>query len=152
MRGKGSWYVAIQAVLLLAALLAPVFGARFGSWPGAVVAVGVLLAVAGVGVAVAASIALGRRSLSPFPTPRPDAALVQHGVYAVVRHPIYTGLTLFVLGAGLASSSPFTMVGALVLLVFFDLKTRREERSLQAKFPDYAAYARRVDKLVPFVY
>lgn len=45
MGGKGVWYVVVQTVLMLAALLAPVFGARSGSWPGAVVAVGGLLAV-----------------------------------------------------------------------------------------------------------
>jgi protein-S-isoprenylcysteine O-methyltransferase Ste14 len=152
MSGKGVWYVVVQAVLMLAALLAPVFGARSGSWPSAVVALGSLLAVAGVGIAAAASIALGRRSLSPLPKPRPGATLVQHGVFTLVRHPIYTGLTLFVLGWGLAWSSLLTVAGALVLLAFFDVKARREEHWLAAKFPDYAAYSQRVNKLIPFIY
>lgn len=152
MSGKGAWYVVVQTVLMLAALLAPVFGARSGSWPGAVIAAGGLLAVAGVGIAAAASIALGRRSLSPFPRPRPGAMLVQHGVFALVRHPIYTGLTVFVLGWGLVWSSLPTLAGAVVLLAFFDVKARREERWLAAKFPDYAEYSRRVHKLIPFIY
>ncbi|GAB3977339.1 hypothetical protein GCM10029978_066780 [Actinoallomurus acanthiterrae] len=152
MSGKGEWYVGVQAVLVLVALLAPVFGARSGSWPGAVAGGGVLLAAVGVGIVVAASIALGRRSLSPFPKPRPGAALVQHGIFAVVRHPIYTGLTVVVLGWGLVWSSLFTVAWALVLLVFFDVKARREERWLAEQFPDYAAYQKRVPKLIPFVY
>ena len=152
MNGKGVWYVVVQTVLTLAALLAPVLGARSDSWPGAVAVVGGLLTVAGVGIVVIASVALGQRSLSAFPKPKDGAILVQHGIFAVIRHPIYTGLTLFVLGWGLAWSSIVTVAGALVLLVFFDVKARREERWLETKFTDYAAYKRRVKKLVPFTY
>ena len=152
MSGKGAWYVVVQTVLMLAALLAPPLGLRSASWPGAVVVAGGLLAVAGLGVVVSASVALGQRSLSPFPKPRERAVLVEHGVFSVVRHPIYSGLTLFVLGWGLAWSSLATVVGALVLLVFFDVKSRREERWLDEKFADYPAYKRRVKKLVPYVY
>ncbi|SRR6266545_5177447 len=152
MSGKGEWYVVAQAVLMPAALLAPVLGVRSASWPGTVVVGGVLLAVAGLGVAALASLALGRRSLSPFPKPRTGATLVQHGVFSVIRHPIYSGLTVFVLGWGLVWSSVATVAGALVLLVFFDVKARREERWLEAKFAGYAAYKGRVKKLIPLIY
>ena len=39
-----------------------------------------------------------------------------------------------------------------VLFVFLDLKSRREERLLIERFPEYVDYPRRVRKLVPFVY
>jgi protein-S-isoprenylcysteine O-methyltransferase Ste14 len=39
-----------------------------------------------------------------------------------------------------------------MLFLFLDLKSRREERWLCAKFPDYPAYQRRVRRLIPFVY
>ena len=45
-----------------------------------------------------------------------------------------------------------TLIYAGVLLAFFDVKSRREERWLTEKFPDYAAYRTRVHKLIPFVY
>ena len=45
-----------------------------------------------------------------------------------------------------------TLLWALVLLVFFDIKSRREEAWLLARFPAYADYQRRVRKLLPFIY
>ena len=42
--------------------------------------------------------------------------------------------------------------GAGVLLVFFDLKSRREEVWLAEQFTDYEAYRSRTRKLVPWVY
>lgn len=152
MNGRGTGWVVGQAVLLLPALIAPVLGARVASWPVAVTVLGGLLAVAGLGVTAAASVALGQRNLTPFPKPKPDATLVAHGIFAVVRHPIYSGLTLLVLGWGLAWGSVVTLAAVPVLLVFFDLKARREERWLAARFDGYAGYQRRVRKLIPFVY
>lgn len=151
MTGRGAGYVVAQAVLMVAALLAPAF-ARADGWPVALAVAGAIVAAAGIGMAAAASVTLGRRSLSPFPKPRTGAVLVSHGIFSVVRHPIYTGLTLLVLGWGLAWSGPVTIVGALVLLVFFDVKARREERWLVATFTEYTEYRRQVKKLVPLVY
>lgn len=152
MNGKGTGYVVVQFVLLVPALIAPLLGARSASWPVAVTVVGGLVAAAGLALTAAASVALGQRNLSPFPKPKPGAGLVQHGVFSVVRHPIYSGLTLFVLGWGLAWGSVVTLLATLVLLVFFDVKARREERWLTATFADYTDYQRRVKKLIPFIY
>ena len=54
----------------------------------------------------------------------------------------------------LASAGMFGMGLALaaVVLVFFDIKSRREERWLMAKFPEYAGYRRRVRKHIPYLY
>lgn len=152
MSGRGTGYVVVQFVLLVPALVAPLLGARSDSWPVAVTVLGGLLAAAGLGLTAAASAALGQRNLSPFPKPKPGAGLVQHGIFSVVRHPIYSGLTLFVLGWGMAWSSVVTLLAVPVLLMFFDVKARREERWLAATFDGYADYQRRVRKLVPFVY
>lgn len=151
MRDKGAWYVVAQAALMFAALLAPVLGARAASWPAAAIAVGVVVAAAGVAIAAIASVTLGR-SLSPFPKPKAGSQLVEHGVFSVVRHPIYTGLTLFVIGWGLAWSSLAGIGGGVVLLAFFDIKARREERWLDATFAGYSEYKQRVKKLIPLVY
>jgi protein-S-isoprenylcysteine O-methyltransferase Ste14 len=45
-----------------------------------------------------------------------------------------------------------TLLLSVVLFVFFDIKSRREERMMLRQFPDYAAYRQRVKKLIPFVY
>lgn len=152
MNDRETRYVVVQVVLVAAALLAPVVGLRSDPWPTGVAVLGCLSAVAGIGIVAVASVTLGQRSLSPFPKPKAGSVLVQHGVFALVRHPVYSGLTLFVLGWGVAWSSLTTVAGAFVLLVFFDVKARREERWLEEKFADYATYKWRVKKLVPFIY
>jgi len=45
-----------------------------------------------------------------------------------------------------------TLVYAVVLMVFFDLKARREERWLREEVPGYADYQKRVHRLIPFLY
>ncbi len=150
---RGEWYVVAQAVLMLLVALAP--WSDRGAWTGpgsmAAIVTGIALAVAGTVFAGAGLAALGR-NLTPFPRPRRDAALVETGIYAVVRHPIYSGLIMAAFGWGLAWRSPATLALAAALLVFFDVKSRREERWLAEKFDGYADYRRRVRKLIPFVY
>lgn len=55
-------------------------------------------------------------------------------------------------GWGLWVHGWLTLGYALLLFVFFDLKSSREERWLREKFPGYDAYRRRVRKLIPFIY
>jgi protein-S-isoprenylcysteine O-methyltransferase Ste14 len=146
---RGEWYVVAQAVLMTAALLVPILDGRLGT--GIAVAVGGALCLTGLAFAVIGSIRLGR-NLSPFPKPRGDSRLVREGIFSLVRHPIYSGFILFTLGWSLVWSSLTAFIGALILLAFFDIKARREERWLETKFAEYAQYRRRVKKLIPFVY
>jgi protein-S-isoprenylcysteine O-methyltransferase Ste14 len=77
---------------------------------------------------------------------------VTSGVYGLVRHPIYTGLILGTLGWSLWNANLLGAGLALLLFVFFDLKSRREERWLMEAYPGYAEYKRHVRKLIPLVY
>jgi protein-S-isoprenylcysteine O-methyltransferase Ste14 len=92
------------------------------------------------------------KSLTPLPYPKDDSTLVETGPYSIVRHPIYSGGILLAFGWAIAVQGWLTLVYAAVLLVFLDIKSRREERWLVGKFPAYRDYQRRVRKLVPFVY
>lgn len=92
------------------------------------------------------------RGLTPLPHPRDDARLIRSGPFALVRHPIYSSLLIGSLGFALMVDGWLTIVYVAALFVLLDVKSRREERWLLQKFPDYAAYQRRVRKLVPFVY
>jgi protein-S-isoprenylcysteine O-methyltransferase Ste14 len=152
---RGEWYVLGQAILALFVLVAPALDghrpAIDAGWPAVAVAAGGLCIAAGVLLAVLASLGLGR-SLSPFPRPNPDARLVETGVYSLVRHPIYTGLSLAALGWGLLWRSPAALVAALVLFTFLDLKSRREERWLVDRFEGYRSYQSRVKRLIPYLY
>jgi len=114
-------------------------------------AMGGLLMFAGAGLMVAAFANLGK-GLTPLPYPKDSGQLIQTGVYGLVRHPIYCGGFALALGWALLVRGPLTVVYAVLLLLFLDVKSRREERWLSAKFSSYADYRKRVRKLIPFVY
>ncbi len=152
---RGEWYLALQAVLFVLVAVGP------RTWPGlpawgvgwsrAGSVGGGLLLVAGGLLAGAGAVNLGR-NLTPLPRPKDDASLVVAGAYRIVRHPIYSGLSAMSFGWGLWAHGWLTLGYALLLFLFFDLKSRREETWLREKYPAYADYQRRVRKLVPFVY
>jgi len=146
-RGEG-WFVvqlALFAVILLAPPVPPV---TFPLW---LRALGLGILIAGGVVGTGGILALGS-NLTAFPKPIEGGTLVTKGVYNVVRHPIYTGLILGTLGLGIFRESLLGIGLAVVLFIFFDLKSRREEAWLMEAYPEYAAYRQRVKKLVPWVY
>lgn len=150
---RGEYYVAVQMILLLLVLVGPRVGAGIWRAPWSTVsgAAGGLIGGAGLVLGLAGALRLGR-NLTPFPRPKHDATLVEDGVYAVVRHPIYGGLGLAAVGWALAWRSPVTLGLSILLFLFFDIKSRREERWLRQAFPRYAEYQHRVKKLIPFIY
>jgi protein-S-isoprenylcysteine O-methyltransferase Ste14 len=147
---RGEWYVIAQAVLLFALLFAPTLDGHIGGQVATIVSSP--LFVVGLGFIVLGTVGLGGRNVSPFPKPKEDASLVESGIFSVVRHPIYSGFIFFSFGWSILWHSLAALIAALVLLVFFDIKARREERWLEAKFSAYTAYKERVKKLIPFVY
>ena len=70
----------------------------------------------------------------------------------VCGHPIYSGVILGSFGWGLMNNSLLTLLLVLILFVFFDLKSRREERWLSEKYANYVTYQVRVRKLIPLIY
>jgi protein-S-isoprenylcysteine O-methyltransferase Ste14 len=80
-------------------------------------------------------------------------AIVETGVYRLVRHPIYLGNLLLSGGAPLwLGSYAGAIVGVVVLLVMTIGRIVVEERDLRARLPDYSVYAKRVRaRLIPFV-
>lgn len=78
--------------------------------------------------------------------------LITSGPYALVRHPIYTGLLLGLLGSAVAGGEWRGLLA--VALVFGALwnKLKLEERWMREHFGEsYAAYSRRVAALVPYI-
>ena len=141
-----------QAAIMLAVLVAPKLDGKGISWSSITEVVAGLLCTVGLGIVVLGAIALGRRNVSPFPKPRENGILIESGIFSVVRHPIYTGFSLAAFGWSLMWNSIAAFLAAILLLAFFAIKARREERWLEEKFVGYAAYKSRVKKLIPFVY
>ena len=75
--------------------------------------------------------------------------VVDTGPYALVRHPIYTGLFAAVIAMALVRATPLALVGAALFVLGFTLKARLEERFLEQSLPDYAGYRHRVGMIVP---
>ena len=152
---RGEWYVLVQFALFVLLVFGPrnrvgwpvwVFPyARLGTLGG-----GVLLLSGGV-LAVVGLLALGE-NLTVLPQPKAQARLVETGPYRFVRHPVYSGVLGMAFGWAFWVHGGLTIAYAFILLVFLDLKSRREEQWLEQKFSGYAAYRQRVCKLLPFVY
>ncbi len=135
---RGEGYVILQALLVAATAFAFVLDGRFGP-----VGIGIGTALLAVGLVLfAVSVATLGRSLTPLPRPKDAGELVEHGIYARVRHPIYGALLLAALGWSIAFA-PWGIVTTVLLAVLFDLKSRREEAWLLERYPGYAEYRRR---------
>ena len=78
------------------------------------------------------------------PTPVPDGQLVDQGIYGLVRHPIYAGGLLGVLGWAIIWQSWSGLVMTVVTYVFFLGKAQREERLLREAYSTYRDYEERV--------
>lgn len=136
-------------------LTAAVALAADGSLPeGDVTALGVigaLLAMLGLILAFVSSRRLGP-SVSPSPVPRQGAQVVMSGPYRFVRHPIYGGVFLVLLGTALFLDSVYGVAAAVVAFFFFWAKSIYEEQQLRMRFPGYKRYREVVHRrLIPFV-
>ncbi len=144
---RGGAWVIVQFVLMMAVIFLGVLA--HGDWtqPTLMTAGAGLLVVGGY-FGITGVLVLGRNR-TPYPRPRAGSDLVQHGIYARVRHPLYTSVMLASLGWALVWQSATSFMAALVLVPFFHAKARREERWLCEKFPGYPEYAERVPRFVP---
>lgn len=113
-------------------------------------ALGLALCVGGVGVALWSIATLGRHYDLVLEI-HAGHEIVRRGPFALVRHPVYTGLGLHFIGACLATGNLLLVAGTfLITLPSFWIRARAEERLLRAQFGDeYDRYAREVPMLVP---
>lgn len=112
---------------------------------------GVGLCVVGFGFAVWARVYLGRNWGMPMSL-REGHELVTSGPYTFVRHPIYAGIMLAMIGSALAESLLWLILFALYF-AYFIVSARTEEKMMLAHFPDtYPAYRRRTKMLIPFIF
>lgn len=86
-------------------------------------------------------------------TKKADHHVVDTGPYALVRHPIYTGVITAALAVFLLKGTLIGLAGVAVMTAGFYIKARLEERFLRRELgaDAYDAYARRVAMLVPFI-
>ena len=142
----------IQGVLLV--LVAAAGWSLGPDWSGPVRLVGVVIGIAliasGIVLFVRGVADLGG-AMTPLPRPREDAALVETGAYALVRHPIYGGLILAAFGWAIVQASFGAVIVAAALATFLRLKSSREERWLEMRYPDYVRYRARTRRFIPWI-
>jgi protein-S-isoprenylcysteine O-methyltransferase Ste14 len=147
-RGR-PWVVAQNLLTMAVLLLAPLF---CGQWRGrAATGAGVVLFGAGAAFGIAGVRALGRNR-TPYPRPLENSTLVHHGVYGIVRHPLYSSLMCASVGWALLWSSWVALAAAFALVLLLRAKAVIEERWLRERYPEYRDYERRVKRFVPGVW
>ncbi|HZB87861.1 MAG TPA: isoprenylcysteine carboxylmethyltransferase family protein [Terracidiphilus sp.] len=113
--------------------------------------VGAAITTAGVLFAALARGFLGA-NWSRSVTIKQDHELIVRGPYALVRHPIYTGILTGFLGTAIALGQIRGFIALIMIGLVLWAKLRMEEQWMRAQFgATYEAYARRVAALVPFV-
>lgn len=148
-RAVGWAFVAVQIVVLGALVVLP----GRDDWPTPiwVEVIGLLAVVVGLLIVVVGGRGLGS-ALTPTPVPRADiGGPATSGAFAHVRHPIYSGVLLIVVGVVIRSGSLVTLVVGLATIGFFHVKARWEERRLTDAYPGYAEYAERTPRFVPSI-
>ena len=122
-------------------------------WPNSLLTfwLGAAITIAGLLFAVWARAYLGT-NWSRSVTIKQGHELITTGPYAVVRHPIYTGILTGFLGMAIAISQVRGFIVLVLIFVAFWIKLRMEEQWMRSQFGEaYATYAHQTAALVPYL-
>ena len=114
---------------------------------------GIAIDFVGVAFAIWARVVLGGNWSGLVMEIKEHHELVQSGPYAVVRHPIYTGLLLAIIGTALTLGTLAAYVAVALALAVFLIRVQVEEGLMQERFGEcHDVYRERTKKLIPFVW
>ena len=109
----------------------------------------IVVTAAGLGFAAWARAYLGSNWSSAV-TVKVEHQLVRSGPYRWVRHPIYSGMILAMLGTALERRQVRGLVAVVLLYAGFKIKGKIEEHAMMATFgPDYEGYSRTTGAIIP---
>jgi protein-S-isoprenylcysteine O-methyltransferase Ste14 len=112
---------------------------------------GVVLCIAGLAFCIWARFTLGR-NWSGVVTLKGGHELITSGPYALVRHPIYTGLLTMFVGTVIVLGHVAGIIAMPFVFGSLWIKLRYEEKLMLKQFPnEYAAYQQCVKRLIPFI-
>lgn len=123
---------------------------RFGmsSVPASICLVGDVLVAAGLGVV--ALVIIQNSYAAATVRVQEGQTVVSTGLYGLVRHPMYTGNVVMLIGIPLALGSYLGLVFVVPALIVLALRIRDEEKLLQEQLNGYREYAEKVrHRLVP---
>ena len=119
--------------------------------PSAIRFSGLILFTLGLLIAVSARIELGSNWSDIEDGKIADEhSVVSKGIYGYIRHPIYTGDILLLLGLQLCLNS-WLVLGVLILAPVVAMQAIKEEEKLVAALPGYEEYTRQTKRFIPFL-
>ena len=139
-------------MLALARWLPAALTRRFLAEGPALALVALVLVAAGLAVAYWARTHLGR-NWSGEVMVKEGHSLITSGPYRWVRHPIYSGIILALIGTALATGAPNGFIGLALIALGFLVRVRLEEALMRQTFPgEYDAYRRHTARLIPGIF
>jgi protein-S-isoprenylcysteine O-methyltransferase Ste14 len=148
------WRLAIIAIVIAMVHYNGIHAASYITAVDPIVALnvlGLLLAALGIALAIWARLYLGRNWGMPMSV-KENPELVTTGPYAYIRHPIYAGILLALLGSSLIVWW-WSAIFIWSLIYFLVFAARGEEKLMRNTFPTtYPQYQARTKRLIPFVY
>jgi len=142
---NGASFAALM-VLMVAVVTLLFRRSLFGHGP-----VAIALQVAGLALVLWARATFGMRSFHATARPT-EGGLGTTGPYRFWRHPMYAGVLLIVWAGVLTSGGVIDWVLAGMITLGTFVRLIAEERLVTMKYPEYADYARRTRRLIPFVF
>ena len=134
---RGEAYFLVQAALIVCIVIGgvPIVGEPLQA------VLGPLLLVSGLLIGVLSVVDLGSDSLSPYPKPLDSGNLKTTGVYAQMRHPMYTAVMTVMLGLSVVTNSADRLLLTTFLYLVLEVKSDKEEIFLTEFYgSDYTAY------------
>lgn len=113
---------------------------------------GYLLLIFASTLFIMANIAHGstnKLKLNASPMPNSSAKLVTSGVYAYIRHPIYSSFIQMSFGIAFLIGTSGSIAVAIISLIFYYFKSRYEEKLLIQRYPDYNPYKKITGRFMP---
>lgn len=110
------------------------------------------IAIATIAIALVLGLWAARwlgKGLTPLPLPNGRVDLVTSGPYRWMRHPMYAAVILGMAGVAVRSGSWWSAAAWFGLVILLTIKSRWEERHLEAEFPGYPDYRRRTGRFLP---
>lgn len=119
----------------------------------AVAYVGIAFMIIGGIIMIISRVQLGKYG-TPVVHTGEDHKLVTKGLYKYVRHPMYSGATIMMLGPYLAFRSLFVLIGMIIFFIpMMRMRMKMEEETLLQTFGDeYRDYMKRTKRFIPFIF
>jgi len=154
--GRGSWtqFAGFRVGIILVVLLLlrlRVLKGHAATSNALLMGIGTAIFALGLALAIWARVYIGRNWGTPM-SRKEEPELVTTGPYHTIRHPIYTGIILAMVGTTIAVSL-YWLIAVAALAVYFGYSAVMEERYMAEEFPEgYPDYKRSTKMLIPFVF